>query len=1272
MSGDTVQGLPHIEPVDVNTVVNENNILCDLSSDSGAETLESCSATYAPSSDSEISPLNSPDIDKQANNERAIEVAEKESNSAFPVSISPDSEQISFTCSEKQSLDDCNTGINANQMDEDVCKNNQVSDSPLLSENKSLSASEDNLSNIVCKDNDHLNKSTTSLNVIDEKFTIESTISRSADNLMNVEGTNELDTEQILNEFQNQKHKVAATQKILPDNVQIDLKSKIPKEILSQDLGSIVRNVHGIFSSVSGSLKNAYNNQRVTQKPVKTKLPQSKVLNDIFEDAEDKIVNNPETIPEITEIVKTEEINDNDINKNVLKLQIESLERVLAEQRRDNASLREKVNRQMEEIQVKDQAFKELEVKIDMMSKRTEQAQREKDAAVMRYASLECTVIEARKTAENALKSERSAIAEKELLVNKLKTAREEKQRICQLYDDKCHDLANSEKEVSKVREDLKELEGRLKWTQSKLRAEMDAYKESAERAEKLSQQVTELETAKETACINASDSARAKQLESELKESQAALILRTHEKEDFERRLNSTLQQLETCKRERDEASSALAHTQAELERVRQHASSLEEEAAELAALRAQAALADTLSSQLQRETELRSQAEDALNAERARGETCAKREAAALEHAARLTATHVAERARAAQCENTAQALAADNASLREKVAGLVLEVTKLEEALREETEKRNKETRVLARKVAELTEEAAEANKKWEWEKGEVGVLKKKHASAIKELNRELQRALKRVEQLEAKMPQNGDSTSIRTGSVTSLSSGESAPHEERLTNGHTDNLPDIQTREPDRQTLIERIVQLQRAAARRAERCEFLEEHSRQLTHELRGKARLLRHLLASLPAGAVASQNSDRNKVRDRQTDRQTEHSRQLTHELRGKARLLRHLLASLPAGAVASQNSDRNKVRDRQTDRQTEHSRQLTHELRGKARLLRHLLASLPAGAVASQNSDRNKVRDRQTDRQTEHSRQLTHELRGKARLLRHLLASLPAGAVASQNSDRNKVRDRQTDRQTEHSRQLTHELRGKARLLRHLLASLPAGAVASQNSDRNKVRDRQTDRQTEHSRQLTHELRGKARLLRHLLASLPAGAVASQNSDRNKVRDRQTDRQTEHSRQLTHELRGKARLLRHLLASLPAGAVASQNSDRNKVRDRQTDRQTEHSRQLTHELRGKARLLRHLLASLPAGAVASQNSDRNKKEIARLGGGAMAAVWGGDPNGISLELSLEINKKLQAVLEDTLLKNITLKENIDTLGEEIARLKGKKNTETN
>lgn len=54
-----------------------------------------------------------------------------------------------------------------------------------------------------------------------------------------------------------------------------------------------------------------------------------------------------------------------------------------------------------------------------------------------------------------------------------------------------------------------------------------------------------------------------------------------------------------------------------------------------------------------------------------------------------------------------------------------------------------------------------------------------------------------------------------------------------------------------------------------------------------------------------------------------------------------------------------------------------------------------------------------------------------------------------------------------------------------------------------------------------------------------------------------------------------------------------------------------------------------------------------------------------MASLYKNSVNdsNMTLELSLQINSKLQAVLEDTILKNITLKENIDTLGAEIEKI---------
>lgn len=60
---------------------------------------------------------------------------------------------------------------------------------------------------------------------------------------------------------------------------------------------------------------------------------------------------------------------------------------------------------------------------------------------------------------------------------------------------------------------------------------------------------------------------------------------------------------------------------------------------------------------------------------------------------------------------------------------------------------------------------------------------------------------------------------------------------------------------------------------------------------------------------------------------------------------------------------------------------------------------------------------------------------------------------------------------------------------------------------------------------------------------------------------------------------------------------------------------------------------------------------------------------GMMASIYGAkiaDEN-LSMEQVLDINRKLYTILEDALLKNITLKENIDTLGAEIEKLQKEK-----
>ncbi|EDW17389.1 uncharacterized protein Dmoj_GI16878 [Drosophila mojavensis] len=104
------------------------------------------------------------------------------------------------------------------------------------------------------------------------------------------------------------------------------------------------------------------------------------------------------------------------------------------------------------------------------------------------------------------------------------------------------------------------------------------------------------------------------------------------------------------------------------------------------------------------------------------------------------------------------------------------------------------------------------------------------------------------------------------------------------------------------------------------------------------------------------------------------------------------------------------------------------------------------------------------------------------------------------------------------------------------------------------------------------------------------------------------------------------------------------------------------------HTQMLVSEVQKKSKVVQHyMLRDQTAGALTSSKSDQSKSELVKYGNGVMAAIYGGvkgaESKGMSLELSLEINKKLQAVLEDTLLKNITLKENLDVLGLEVDNL---------
>lgn len=72
--------------------------------------------------------------------------------------------------------------------------------------------------------------------------------------------------------------------------------------------------------------------------------------------------------------------------------------------------------------------------------------------------------------------------------------------------------------------------------------------------------------------------------------------------------------------------------------------------------------------------------------------------------------------------------------------------------------------------------------------------------------------------------------------------------------------------IQITEPSRQALIDRIIRLQEDNAKKAEKLDFFEEHSRTLVEELQKKTRVIQNYILHESSGAMGSNERDRYKV----------------------------------------------------------------------------------------------------------------------------------------------------------------------------------------------------------------------------------------------------------------------------------------------------------------------------------------------------------------------------------------------------------------------
>lgn len=466
---------------------------------------------------------------------------------------------------------------------------------------------------------------------------------------------------------------------------------------------------------------------------------------------------------------------------------------------------------------------KEIENKCTSLKKECDAANREKENMVMRYAVSEKELIDVKKEKEIMTKKLKEMGKENETLIDRLKILIAEKSKLSQQLDSKSSDLSNTHKEIDRLKEEINARDIKIKWTQNKLKTEMEAHKECPLQLDKLMSKVRSLEeelNGTKLECQNLNkqlqESEQNKALESQLKEEQAKLIMERHEHSEIETKykllqskhqsiieennaLSIQVQRLET---ERLEMEKKLISSREETEKLSNIVSELQSKLVEMDSMASQLKQSEDKVENLVNEMErIRHQNEELLQDMSA----CRTREAEMLSFTQKLTTKNVQLQSEFSAVETKASDLQKNEEKWIAKIKDLKQEVSHLQTQLAQEKAKRDEETRLLARQVAEKTRKGELAEQELTDTKATLTQTKQKHGTIVKACE-----------------------------------------------------LPT--------QNLVERILKLQSDNAKLTEKIEFLEEHSAHLVGEIQRKSRLLQSYILREEAGALAPSFIDNHKA----------------------------------------------------------------------------------------------------------------------------------------------------------------------------------------------------------------------------------------------------------------------------------------------------------------------------------------------------------------------------------------------------------------------
>ncbi|XP_030424168.1 coiled-coil domain-containing protein 186 isoform X1 [Gopherus evgoodei] len=545
------------------------------------------------------------------------------------------------------------------------------------------------------------------------------------------------------------------------------------------------------------------------------------------------------------------------------------------------------------------QLHKELAFRMDQANKKCEEARQEKETMVMKYVRGEKESLDLRKEKELLERRLRDANKEIEKHVNKIKQLSQEKGRLHQLYETKEGEATRFNREIEKLKEEISSHTIKVKWAQNKLKTEMDSHKETKDR---LKDATTKLTQAKEEGdqirkncqemiktyqvgilSHEESEEIKSNELDAKLRVTKGELEKQMQEKseqlevhyakikelEDLKRTFKEGMDELRTLRTKVKCLEDERLRTEDELSKYKEI---INRQKAEIQNLLDRVKIVDKLQEQHQRDAqEINTLKEelDSLNSLitdlQKDIEGSRKRESELLVFTEKLTSKNAQLQSETNFLQTQLDKLTYSERELQSQLDHVRQTKDDLANRLQKEEELHKHEVQTLQTELASQQKEQTALNTQVDELKDELVTQKRKHVANLKDLTKQLQQARRKLDQLENgscdKEVSSMGSRSSSSGSLNARSSNEDRSPENTGSSGAVDSFPEV-----DKAVLIERIVRLQKAHARKNEKMEFMEDHIKQLVEEIRKKTKIIQSYILREEAGTLSSEASDFNKV----------------------------------------------------------------------------------------------------------------------------------------------------------------------------------------------------------------------------------------------------------------------------------------------------------------------------------------------------------------------------------------------------------------------